>query len=130
MRDVEILTLQHDADAISAKSNAIAWDLCQRSKNIREPNFELISSKDVGLLFGLYDERFFGGWLSQQVTRRSSQPMRFRVSSRMTKAGGTTTRRRARSDSHDSCEIAVAARLLFVQHRSKIHRQSLPVPEH
>lgn len=54
------------------------------------PNFTVIHPDDLERLFGLYDELFF-----EQRCRRLIAPdrLQFRLSRRMTKAGGKTTRR-------------------------------------
>lgn len=111
---MNVLALQFNADVIAAKTQTVAAYLCKRSKNIREPNFRGIAGRDVGLLFHLYDEQFFDGWLSQKVVTGSPTPMQFRVSSRMTRAGGKTTRRRIKPESRYDYEIAIASRLLFL----------------
>src|SRR4029077_9824489 len=58
--------------------------------------------------FDAYDERFFGG-----LCRRAVNPaqLRFRLSTRMTKAGGTTTR--FASSTGAFYEIAISCGLLF-----------------
>jgi hypothetical protein len=114
MQPVDIVALNHDADTTAKKTQAIAAELCRRSEHVREPNFDAIAGKDVGLLFELYDREFFGGWLAEQVEQKSPQPLRCRVSSRMTRAGGKTTRWRAQGGQQHSYEIAIAARLLFL----------------
>ena len=111
---MDVTQLQFDPETISAKTATVAGALCERSSNISEPNFESIAGKDVGLLFELYDREFFGGWLTKQIQQKSPQPLRFRVSSRMTRAGGKTTRWRAKGGPQYTYEIAVAARLLFL----------------
>lgn len=117
---MNILTLQFDQATISSKTRDIAQAFCRESANIREADFEVISGRDVACLFGLYDRHFFDGWLEQQVAQQSADAMRFRVSSRMTRAGAKTTRtalvrkgpgNRPRRVSY---EIAVSSRLLFM----------------
>lgn len=111
------LTLHYDPAAITAKTHAIHQAMLAQSQNIRDPNFEVIAGRDVAVLFNLYDKQFFNGWLAETEAASSPQPMRFRVSSRMTKAGGKTTRSRLKQtgrDQRDLYEIAVAAHLLFL----------------
>lgn len=114
---MDILTVHFDADVIAEKNQAIAAALCDRSKNIRGANFEEITGEDVATLFALYDEQYFAGWLGRMIEQNSPRPMRFRVSSRMTKAGGKTTRRPIRGAFRKrryAYEIAIATRLLFL----------------
>lgn len=113
-RDMNVTQRQLDQAEIRSRRTAIAAALYQRSANIHAPDFEVIAGKDVELLFELYDHAFFGGWLADQVEQKSPQPLRCRVSSRMTRAGGKTTRWRAEGSRQYTYEIAVAARLLFL----------------
>lgn len=78
---------------------------------LHDANFTRIHADDLRLLFELYDEYFFGGGLGQALRR---SPLTFRLSRRMTRAGGTTTRFRARFGRRNSrYEIAVSTTLLF-----------------
>lgn len=85
-----------------------------RSRHIREGNFQAINSSDLELLFEQYDAGFFAGKLGP-TARLHGTPLTFRVSRRMTRVGGTTTRLRHRrlTGPRQSFEIAVSSTLLF-----------------
>jgi hypothetical protein len=65
--------------------------------------------RDLELLFTAYDERFFAGLCRSALEDRK---LTFRLSPRMIKAGGKTTRFRTRNG-QESFEIAVAINMLF-----------------
>jgi len=85
------------------------------SPNIRRPNFDVISAADLGMLFQLTDELFFGGVIGRHVEKNYAKPLTFRLSTRMTTAGGTTTMTTMPgSRERDSeFEIAIATTPLF-----------------
>lgn len=99
------------SDQIDCMINQIRDELVCRSTTIRSPNFEEIGSSDLKRLFDLYDHHFFSG---QCQIALGESPLTFRISSRMTRAGGKTTRIiTRRSPRHPSYEIAVSSTLLF-----------------
>jgi hypothetical protein len=65
--------------------------------------------RDLELLFTAYDERFFAGLCRSALEDRK---LSFRLSSRMIKAGGKTSRFRTRNG-QESFQIAVAISMLF-----------------
>ncbi|PYU19255.1 MAG: SprT-like family protein [Acidobacteria bacterium] len=79
------------------------------SRYIREANFTSIHRGDLEFLFGAYDERFFTGLCLRALEGRR---IRFRLATRMTNAGGKTTRFLSRTGDV-SYEIAIACNLLF-----------------
>ncbi|NQV27027.1 MAG: hypothetical protein HQ518_21980 [Rhodopirellula sp.] len=99
---------------IRADVSSIYSSLLAESRWIREANFKSIHSQDLEFLFAKYDETFFDGLLSDTI-QRSGSPISFRVSKRMTKVGGTTTRyRMSRGPGpRSSYEIAISSTLLF-----------------
>ena len=76
-----------------------------------DPDFTRIHAEDLMLLYELYDENYFEGLLQGSLDLRR---ISFRLSKRMTRAGGKTT---CWSNSHDRrqirYEIAVSTTLLF-----------------
>lgn len=111
------LALQFPTATIQAKTSAIYDAIQKQSQNITQPNFEVISGRDVELLFNLYDQHFFIGWMNKTVQQRSGHPLHCRVSSRMTRAGGKTTHRKAHHTKDTRIidyEIAISSRLLFL----------------
>jgi hypothetical protein len=79
------------------------------SKFIRQPNYTLIHPNDLEMLFALYDQSFFGDRCKLALDGRR---LTFRLSRRMTKAGGTTARYRTASG-EVLYEITVASSMLF-----------------
>ncbi len=99
--------------------------LLLNSSNIRSGNFDVISAADLGMLFQVTDELFFGGSITRFVESNFNKPLTFRLSTRMTTAGGTTTMTSlgpARGETE--FEIAIATTPLFatykVESRAKV----------
>lgn len=89
----------------------VRQELLAKSPSVREPNFTELHPDDLAVLFDAYDRRFLGG-----LCRRAVAPARisFRLSLKMTRAGGTTTLYRPRKGmSQGDVEIAVSSFLLF-----------------
>ncbi len=99
---------------VRSRISDIYHGLLSESRSIREGNFTSIHSRDLEFLFREYDRLFFDGLLGP-AARRNGTPLTFRVSKRMTRVGGTTTKYRRRSGPgpRSSYEIAVSSTLLF-----------------
>jgi hypothetical protein len=113
---VDLLSLYNPPEQIAAKTAAVR-DGIRASDNLKQPNFERISTQDLARLFGLYDLAFFKGLLAEAAQRNTGQPLAFRLSSTMTRASGKTfLYRRRTSDGkvRANYEIAVAGRMLFM----------------
>ena len=83
--------------------------LIAESRYVREANFRSIHPADLEWLFQRYDEFFFNGACRLALLGR---PLRFRLSPRMTTAGGKTSRFTSRAG-EKSYEIAIASSMLF-----------------
>ena len=83
--------------------------LLLESPHASEPNFKRLHAGDLSLLFAAYDARFLEGLCGKLL---GPAGLSFRLSDRMTRAGGKTTRRR-RPDGTTRFEIAVATSILF-----------------
>jgi len=101
-------------DVIAARTAAIHDALLRESPHVKEANFTRIADEDLDLLFGLYDQHFFDDWLGR--TAKETGTLYLRLSTRMTRAGGTTTMRERRGPGGPGrdYEIAVACRMLFM----------------
>lgn len=99
-----------DFDDRQVRINQVSESMLRESAYLRHPNFEEIGDVDLARCFQLYDTLFFDGLLAAEQSRT---PLTFRISSRMTKAGGKTTRFRDRRTSEIRYEIAVSSTLLF-----------------
>ncbi|WP_419163842.1 SprT-like family protein [Candidatus Palauibacter sp.] len=104
-----LLTREPGETAARAWTDEIASDLLGRSSDLREPNFTKIGPDDLAALFAAYDGRFLDGLCGRIL---GPNTLTFRLSGRMTRAGGKTTRieRRGRAPRF---EIAVATSILF-----------------
>lgn len=97
------------------RSAAIFDHLVSNSETITRPNFTTISAADLGLLFQINDELFFDGLVGRLCEAKADRPLAFRLSTRMTNAGGTTTMYRSgsRRQPQYEYEIAIATTPLF-----------------
>lgn len=104
-----------DREKIRAMQNQIYVDVLRKTKHIDRPNFSTIHPVDLERIFDLYDEQFFDGGC-RDTLRTNKTPISFRLSSRMTRAGGKTTRHELVSGQRrvaTSFEIAISTTLLF-----------------
>jgi hypothetical protein len=104
-----VLSTARPEDAIQEEVRRIQRETLAHSKYLREADFTAIHPRDLEFLFGVYDQRFFGSLCRQALEGRR---LRFRLSPRMTRAGGKTTRFTTRAG-EVSFEIAIASSILF-----------------
>jgi hypothetical protein len=104
-----VLSFQSPEDAIQQRVRQIHHALLAHSRYIRTANYTVIHPEDLELLFKAYDESFFTGLCGLALDGRK---LRFRLSPRMTKAGGTTARF-VTAAGETFYEITVASSLLF-----------------
>jgi hypothetical protein len=88
-----------------------------RSRHLREPEYRILDTDDLELIFRLYDEHAFDGLLAELLPPRPTS-LWFRLSKRMTKSAGKTTFRLARVTGAEPAaltgvEIAISAPLLL-----------------
>ena len=81
-----VYELQHNQQEINTKREEIAKRLQQSSLNITESKINRISSKDLQILFELYDQLFLCNWFKNNYMGK----MKFSLSKRMTKSAGLT----------------------------------------
>ena len=100
------------------KQRIIADRVLSRSKVMNSRNFQSVAKHDLELMAYLYDEQFLGGLA---LPLAESYGLSFRLSSRMTRAGGKTTRTvypaTAGRPSRTHYEIALSTSLLFQSFR-------------
>ena len=96
-------------ERIDAWTREIGRRLIAASSRIDEPDFTAIHPDDLAFLFDAYDRRFLKGFARQRLTPGA---LVFRLSSRMTRAGGKTTRR-VSAGGGVHYEIAVSTEVLF-----------------
>lgn len=93
------------------RNKRIAERLLQNSSTILTPNFSEITEEDVQNLFNSYDELYFDDVLKRTL---GDTPLKFRVSSRMTRAGGKTGAwRKSRCAPIERFEIVISSTLLL-----------------
>jgi hypothetical protein len=101
-------------DDIAVMTRDIYDSTLRSSGHLSGGNFTVIRNSDVETLFDLYDERFFDGGCRQLL---GDAPIFFRLSKRMTQAGGKASRREFRDHAGNvvqtEYEIAVSTTLLF-----------------
>ena len=104
-----VLSFQSPEEAIQQRVRQIHHWLLTHSRYIREANYTVIHPEDLELLFKAYDEHFFAGLCRRALDGRK---LRFRLSPRMTKAGGATARL-VTAAGETFYEITVASSMLF-----------------
>ena len=114
---MDLASLCNPPEQVAAKSATVREGIIRASDNLKQPNFERISTQDLARLFWLYDRTFFRGLLAEAAKRNSGQALVFRLSSTMTRASGKTflyRRRMPDGKVRANYEIAVASRMLFM----------------
>lgn len=104
-----LLTRDPGAARVRKRTRSIGRRLLGKSGYICEPNFTTIHPDDLAFLFAAYDTRFLDGTCGELL---GPGGVTFRLSSRMTRAGGMTTRI-VDPDGTIRYEIAVATSILF-----------------
>ena len=85
----------------------------RQSRYMDRANFRAIHADDLQRLFDLYDDRYFNGMCREAV---GSRPLRFRLSKRMTSAGGKTVREETLGPTgrwDTQYEIVISSTLLY-----------------
>jgi hypothetical protein len=103
-----ILFTRLPEELIQQRVRQIQQDILAHSRYLREPDFTAIHPHDLQFLFGAYDQRFFAGLCLRTLEGRR---LNFRLSPRMTRAGGKTSR--YTSAGEVSYEISIASSILF-----------------
>jgi hypothetical protein len=104
-----ILFTRLPEESIQQRVRQIQQDVLAHSRYLREPDFTAIHPHDLQFLFGAYDERFFAGLCLRSLEERR---LNFRLSPRMTRAGGKTSRYTS-GTGEVSYEISIASSILF-----------------
>ena len=106
--------LQLDRSQIQQRRNEVRHQILSASRSIQQDNFHSIHQQDLVELFAIYDQVFFDNRFGKQF-ETNEHGLTFRLSSRMTSTGGTTSFRKQRrfSDKQYHYEIAISTTLLF-----------------
>ncbi len=97
------------------KSAQIYWILRNETQEFRSANFRKIHESNLAHLFELYDAHFFDNEITR-LLRSLKQPLSFRLSGKMTRSGGTTTREeiwQGKKLLDRKYEIAISTTLMF-----------------
>jgi hypothetical protein len=95
----------------SLRTAGITEEILRQSPFISQPDFNVFDPSDIEQIFDLYDQHYFNGLLR---TALGSVPLDFRLSKRMTKAGGKTSRWALRGTRKPQrYEITISSTLLF-----------------
>jgi hypothetical protein len=113
-----LLALRYSPAEVAVRSLAVYEALLRDSPRVRAGNFTFIAPPDLALLFELYDTHFFAGRL-RQLLHAAGTPVFFKLSHRLTRSAGTTTRLTRHGAVH--YEIAISTALLF-QSFQDVHR--------
>jgi hypothetical protein len=105
-----IESCRHSPGEMSERLGAVHELALRHSKHLATANFTAIHTQDLRRLFALYDEHFFEGQFQPAL---HGTPVYFRLSSRMTSVGGTTTRYRSFQGSQLHYAISISTTLLF-----------------
>jgi hypothetical protein len=101
-------------EEIASRTREIYDSVLRQSDYIDGGNFAAIHPNDIEQLFDLYDGQFFDGGCRKLL---GDVPLEFRLSKRMTQAGGKAGRRELRDRSgkivRTEYELAVSTTLLF-----------------
>jgi hypothetical protein len=109
-----LLSLRYSPEEAASKAEQIHRGALDAAPHFTSANFEAIAPADLNRLFELYDAEFFGGLLEAMLREDRAFPIDFRLSARMTNAGGKTFRRTlTRPVRIVSYEIAISTLLLF-----------------
>ncbi|MHA1657643.1 MAG: SprT-like domain-containing protein [Promethearchaeota archaeon] len=84
--------IHYSQKEILKKTKKIYLNMLNSSKNVSEGNFTKISVEDLKFLFEQYNKDFFSGLLEDLLNKEEKCKLVFRLSSRMTKSGGSTTK--------------------------------------
>lgn len=108
-----VTSRKHEPSEITAKTRGIYKLVLDESPTLDKGNFTQIHPDDVERMFDAYDQSFFQGECRHAI---GSTPLQFRLSKRMTQAGGKTGRRELRrwgAVVRREYEIAISTTLLF-----------------
>lgn len=101
--------MEIDQCSIQKTRQLIYEAFCENSNNVKTGSIEVISVKDLEMLYRLYDLYFFEGWFSKHL----KNPMRFSFSKRMTKSAGMTLCQIKRKN-HDALQIEIRISIDFL----------------
>ncbi|MEA1962399.1 MAG: hypothetical protein U9N81_14220 [Bacillota bacterium] len=109
---IDLTTTRYTAKEIVDKRKTIYTEICSSSDNLDGGNLTRISTVDLELLMGLYDQVFFNDWFKNNFKGQ----LKFSLSRRMTKTAGKTISLRNIANIKDEdivLEIRISVEILF-----------------
>ena len=91
-KETPLPEIHYSQKEILAKTNKIYMNLLNYSERFSEGNFTEISVEDLKFLFEQYNKEFFSGLFEDLLNKEAKCKLVFRLSSRMTKSGGSTSK--------------------------------------
>jgi hypothetical protein len=107
-----LLALHYPAGVVADRTRAIYEAVLRDSPRVRAGNFSFIAPPDLALLFELYDTHFFAGGL-RAALQAAGTPLFFKMSHRLTRSAGSTTRFESRPRPGGPAAPAVHYELTF-----------------
>jgi len=91
-RETLLPEIYYSQKEILIKTKRIYLNMLNRSENVSEGNFTKIFVEDLKFLFEQYNKDFFSRLLEELLNKEKKNKLIFRLSSRMTKSGGSTSK--------------------------------------
>lgn len=100
----DIITIKYSSAEIKKQREHIGMLLMDRSSSISSTDLGKISVADLKMLYELYEQIFFKGWIKQHWKGK----LQFAISRQMTKTAGKTV---CFKKSADNCDLALEVRI-------------------
>lgn len=104
-----VLLFHWSDDLVAHRLRQVRGYVTGQSRHLHRDDFQTVHPRDLHLFFEAYDKYFFEGLCASALGGHS---LVFRLSNRMTRAGGKTARSTSRPGVY-SYEITIAANMLF-----------------
>jgi len=105
----DLTNLKYTQKKIRKKNRTIYRQTLAESKYMEQGNFNTIGPDDLERLFNLYDAHFFGGFFNKNY----SENIFFRLSERMTRAGGKVEYKKHLDTATTTYTIVISTTLIF-----------------
>lgn len=114
-----MIGIKYNLETIHQKRNLVRNLLYDKSINIHEENFNIISSNDLYLLYEIYDKVFFNNWFKEKFKGK----IIFKLSKQLTKAAGNTkTKKNISLIKDEEVEFEIKISLNHLNNFNKVDR--------
>lgn len=114
-----MIGIKYDLYTINEKRNLVRNLIYDRSVNINEENFNVISSNDLYLLFDIYDKVFLNNWFKENFKGK----IIFKLSKQLSKAAGNTrTKKNISLIKDEDIEFEIKISLNHLNNFDKVER--------